>query len=620
MEKETLFQEFPDISTDAWKQQIIKDLKGDDYDRKLVWKTAEGFDVQPFYRNEDLEHLTHTQILPGNFPYLRGHKIKDNRWLIRQDLKVMDIGQANKKAIRILGRGVDSLGFVFEKGRAPSVDEMEQFLQNIPVGQVELNFLCDRPKEILNALKVLSEKHHQNPSQWKGSVNYDPLGGLTLNGRFDASEEASLRILGALHTAATPCPGVHFITVSADLFHNSGAGTVSEMAFSLAMATEYLAWFSENGFDMDQAAAGIRFHYAVGGNYFMEVAKFRALRYLWARIVAAFGVSDVSKTQMFVHCTNSSWNKTRYDPYVNLLRTTTETMSALMGGIDSMTVLPFNAVFEDTNEISERIARNQQLVLKGEAHFNEVIDPAAGSYYVENLTDQLIRGAWKLFLEVDEKGGYIKAFKQGFIQAYVKKEADIKNGQIALRRKSILGTNQYPNITEHLTPSGAAVVPESDEGEAPFERLMPYRASADFERLRLQTDLYAMDHPRPKVWMLTYGNLAMRKARSQFAGNFFGCAGFEIIDNPGFTTIEEGIEAAIKAQPDLVVICSSDDEYADIALPIYESLKSNFVVVLAGYPTDLVEGFKAKGLTNFIHLKTNVLEELKRYQTALGVC
>jgi methylmalonyl-CoA mutase len=290
-------------------------------------------------------------------------------------------------------------------------------------------------------------------------------------------------------------------------------------------------------------------------------------------------------------------------------------MSSVIGGIDSMTVLPFNAVYEKTNDFSERIARNQQLVLKGESYFDKVIDPGAGSYFIENLTNSIIHEAWKLFLEVQEKGSYLDAFKQGFIQQKIKEEAAAKDMEIALRKRSILGTNQYPNAKEVVSNMHENSFPENNEPGI----LSPYRGAMAFEKLRYKTDLYSRKNKRPKAWMFTYGNLAMLKARSQFAANFFGCAGFEIIDNTGFTSIADGIAAAKKAKPEIVVICSSDEEYAEIALPVFESLKKESIVVLAGHPADLVEKLKETGMTNFIHVKSNVLEELKKYQALIGI-
>ncbi len=617
MEKEKLFTDFPPVSTEKWMEKIIKDLKGADYDKKLVWKTDEGFDVQPFYRAEDLANIPYRNVLPGNFPYVRGNKTKGNMWLVRQDVHVEDADTTNAKLLDIRMKGVDSFGIIYPDGHVPGEEEVERLLNNIRADVMELNFSCDDPYAIIQVIDHLVKKYNRDLDKVKGSLEFCPLSRYSTTGTFYLSEKEDYKTMSKLFIAGGLLPNFQLLTVNGTIFKNSGAGIVSELAFTLAMATDYLTHLTENGHDIDDVAHRFRFHFSVGSDYFMEIAKFRAFRFLWSKVVNAYGVSHADKTKTFIHCSNAEWNKTLYDPYVNMLRTTTESMSAILGGIDSLSVLPFNEVFEKPDEFSERIARNQQLILKGESFFDKVADPASGSYYVENLTTKLIEKAWELFLQVDEKGGYLEAFKQGFIQERVSNEAEKKNSNIALRKMSLLGTNQYPNISEHIDPAG--IKPAALTVDNNPELLIPYRGAEAFEKIRLKTDAYALKHKRPVAWMFTYGNLAMQKARSQFAGNFFGVAGFDIADNPGFTTVEEGINAAKKAKPDIVVICSSDEEYADIALPVYEALKDHSIVVLAGYPKNLVEEFRAKGMKHFIHVRSNVLEDLKNYQQMLGI-
>lgn len=617
MEKEKLFQDFPAISTDEWKEKIIKDLKGADYDKKLVWKTDEGFIVQPFYSEENLKNLPQKDVLPGDFPFVRSNHAKGNEWLVRQDVVVDNIDKANEKLLEIRMKGVDSFGLVFKNGRVPTESEVEQLLKNIRADFMELNFSCDDPYTIIQILDCLAKKYNRDLDKVKGSLEYCPLSKYSASGNFYSSKEKDFKILSNLFHTGSHLPNVQLVTVDGTVFKNAGSGIVSELAFTMAIAADYLTYLTDNGHDIDEIAPRFRFHFGIGADYFMEIAKFRAARYLWSKIANAYGLNDANAAKTRIHASNASWNKTLYDPYVNMLRTTTESMSAILGGVHSLSVLPFNEVFEKTTPFSERIARNQQLILKGESFFDKVADPASGSYYIENLTAELIQHAWELFLLVNEKGGYYEAFQLGFIQERVHKEAQKKNMDIATRKQSILGTNQYPNTLEHITNHKS--LQQQKTGTSGIEILTPYRGAEAFEEIRLKTDTFAKDHSRPKVWMFTYGNLAMRKARAQFAGNFFGCAGFEIIDNLGFPTIEKGIQAAKEAKPDIIVICSSDEEYAEIAIPVYEALKDQAVVVLAGYPIETVDQFKAAGLDHFIHLKSNVLEELSNYQKLIGI-
>ncbi len=611
MDKKNLFEVFPPVSTDEWKEKINKDLKGADYYKKLVWRTSEGFDVQPFYRAEDLKY-PHMNSFPGSFPYVRGNEAKQNNWLIRQDIKVDNIEDANKKALVVRLKGVDSLGFNFDKATKPDVDSIEKLCENIRFDLMELNFKSSYPLEIIKSVDILAKKYNRELDKVTGSVDYDPIGDFSLNGKFCKSEEEDLALLTKLHTASAHLPKFQYITINASIFNNSGAGIVNELAFSMAMAAEYLTSLTNSGLEIDDIAPKIRFNFSVGANYFMEIAKFRAAKYLWSKIVNAYGLNNSKNATMLIHCNNSQWNKTTYDPYVNMLRTTTEAMSAILGGINSLSIMPFNSVFESETEFSERIARNQQLVLKGESYLDKVADIGAGSYYIESLTDSLINNAWKQFIKIDEVGGYISAFKQGIIQNIISEEATKKNNDIATRKRSILGVNQFPNINEQL--NSKFEFPKNEATNTDVEPLNIYRGAQQIEKLRFDTDSYSSTNKRPTVWMFTYGNLAMRKARSQFAGNFFGCAGFDIIDNPGFNTTEEGIAAAKNAKPDIVVICSSDNEYADIVEPIYNALNQDTIIVLAGYPKTLIEKLNQIGLTNLVHVKSNLLDELTRYQ------
>lgn len=612
MENQNLFGNFPPVSTKEWKAKIIEDLKGADFDKKLVWKNAEQFEVAPFYRSEDLGNLALPGICPGDFPFLRGKRIKQNNWLIRQDIDAENIEQANAKALDVRLKGVDSLGFTL-KNEKPSVELIDRLLQNIRADIMELNFISTYPLEIIKSIDVLTKKYNRDLDKIKGSVDADPLGFYSVNGKFRTSREAEFTQLEQLVKAAKHLPNFQVITVDGGVFHNSGSGIVTQLAFTLAKAVEYLNYLTGKGFDIDEIASKIRFHFAVGSSYFMEIAKFRAARYLWSHIVNAYGLNEANHAAMFIHCTSSQWNKTAYDPYVNMLRTTTETMSATIGGVDSMTVLPFDAVYEQPSEFSERIARNQQLLLKNESYFDQVNDPAAGSYYIEELTMMIIDESWKLFLSIDEQGGFLNAFDKGFIQEKIDQEAAQKDLDIAKRKRILLGTNQYPDTSEYhknFVPFGA------DNNRSV---LNPYRGAQAFETLRQKTDQYALKKPRPRAWMFTYGNLAMRNARAQFAANFFGCAGFEIVNNVGFTTIEKGIAAAEKSHAEIVVICSSDEEYNTNALKIFDALKDHTIVVLAGYPKDLAGQLQTHGFEHFIHSRSNVLEALKKFQLLLGI-
>ena len=349
----------------------------------------------------------------------------------------------------------------------------------------------------------------------------------------------------------------------------------------------------------------------------MEIAKFRAARLLWAQIVKQYEPKDDASCKMTINATTSTYNMTVFDSYVNLLRSQTEAMSAALGGIHSMVVTPFDAPYEQATDFSERIARNQQLLIKEEAHFDRIVDPSAGSYYIEHLTAALAEEGWKLFLKIEEEGGFLEACKKGIVQDDINATNVKRHGDAAKRKEFILGTNQFPNFTEKSEGKRAIAGKaccHDGECEAPFKKLETTRLAADFEDLRIHTE----EKKVPVAFMLTIGNLAMRQARAQFSCNFLACAGYKVIDNLGFKTVEEGVDAALEAKADIVVICSSDDEYAEYAIPAFKYLDGRAMFVVAGAPA-CMEDLKAAGIENFVHVKCNVLETLKEYNQKLGI-
>ncbi|SHF73647.1 methylmalonyl-CoA mutase small subunit [Dysgonomonas macrotermitis] len=626
-QKEKLFTDFPAISTEEWMAKITADLKGADFEKKLVWKTNEGFKVNPFYRSENIEGLKTIDALPGEFPYVRGTK-KDNDWYVRQDITVVDFKAANAKALDILNKGITSLGFII-KGDDVSAENIKTLLKDICPEAVELNFsTCHRRS--LDLVKILvDDLKSKNADVLKcfGSVNYDPFKTILKKGVDNAEwvKQASEIVL-----ASAALPRFRVLNVNANKLNNAGAYIYQELGFALANGNEILSKLVEAGLDATLVAKKIKFNFGIGSNYFMEIAKFRAARWLWAEIVNAYnpkcnndcpskeedGICRCA-SKIYAHAETSTYNMTTFDAHVNLLRTQTEAMSAGIAGVNSLTVLPFDESFKDSDNFSERIARNQQLLLKEECHFDKITDPSAGSYYIENLTSSIADEAWKLFLEIDEAGFYA-ALKAGTVQTAVKTSSDARFKALATRREVLLGTNQYPNFTEvaagKITRGGCSCGCSTEKGN--LQPLLSTRLATDFEELRLATE---KSGKTPVAFMLTIGSLAMRLARSQFSCNFLACAGYKVIDNLGFETVEAGVKAAREKNADIIVICSSDDEYTTLAPAAYELVKGGKeIFVVAGAPAS-TDDLKAIGIQNFINVKSNVLETLKGFNTALGI-
>ena len=615
--KEKLFSDFPGVSTEAWMEKITADLKGADFEKKLVWKTNEGFKVKPFYRQEDLEGLKTTEGLPGQFPYVRGTKKDDNTWYVRQEIKVECAKEANAKALDILNKGVDSLGFSLKK-KDLCPEYIETLLEGICAECVELNFSTCQGATVLlaNLLVEYFTKKGYDLANLKGSVNYDPMGKMLSKGKDVSNYIATAKELVAVMAAL---PKYRCISVNAIELNNAGSYIAQELGYALAWGNEYLNALIEAGVSVDDAAKKIKFNFGISSNYFLEIAKFRAARMLWANIVKEYAPACDCSCKMLAHAETSTFNLTLFDAHVNMLRTQTEAMSAALAGVNSITVSPYDKAYQTPDDFSERIARNQQLLLKEECHFDKVVDPAAGSYFIENLTVSIAQQAWNLFLQVEEEGGMMEAIKAGKVQEAVNASNKARHEAVAKRREILLGTNQYPNFTEMANgkaPLGCQCCCGGDhECEKPIATLSKDRAANEFEALRLQTENSGR---RPKAFMLTIGNLAMRQARAQFSCNFLACAGYEVIDNLGFATVEEGVEAAMKANADIVVLCSSDDEYAEHAVPAFQALNGRAMFIVAGAPA-CMEDLKAAGIENFIHVRCNVLETLKEYNAKLGI-
>ena len=623
--KEKLFTEFAAPTTQEWLDKIQVDLKGADFQKRLVWRTNEGFNVQPFYRREDLANLKTPDALPGEFPFVRGNKKDSNAWYVRQNIVVgEDPKAANAKALDILNKGIDSLGFHIP-GKMVSKETVETLLDQILCDVVEVNFAtCPRHAvELAEILVAYFAEKGYDKQKVVGSIEWDPMQKMVMKGK---DVTPVLAFGPKLVEVLKEYPNFRCIAVSTDALNNAGAYIVQELGYALAWGNEYLQQLVDAGVDAALAAQSIKFNMGVSENYFMEIAKFRAARLLWAQIVKQYEPKSDEACKMCVNATTSKYNQTLFDSYVNLLRSQTEAMSAALGGIHSMVVTPFDAPYEQATDFSERIARNQQLLIKEESHFDRIVDPSAGSYYIEHLTDALATEAWKIFLKVEEEGGFLAAVKAGTVQDDINATNVKRHGDAAKRKEFLLGTNQFPNFTEkapsNLPQKGEAKGCCSDSPEEPaFKAIESTRLAADFEDLRIHTEektAVSTGRQVPTAFMLTIGNLAMRQARAQFSCNFLACAGYKVIDNLGFKTVEEGVDAALEAKADIVVICSSDDEYAEYAIPAFKYLNGRAMFVVAGAPA-CMEDLKAAGIENYIHVKCNVLETLKEYNQKLGI-
>lgn len=608
--KEKLFDQFPGISYEEWRAKVEADLKGADFNKKLVWRTNEGFNVQPIYRAEDTADLKTTDSQPGQFPYVRGTRT-NNDWLTRQEIIAETAAQANAVAQDVITKGVTSLGYC-----VADASDIATLLHGIDLSKIEVNFKCC-PSKALAVAEALVKYLKENKAcdTFHGSINYNPLKKALRHGTPLPSD--MIADAKALIETVAEVPALRVIAVDSVTLCDGGAYIFQELGYAMAWGAQWLTDLTDAGLTIDQVASRIKFNMGTSSNFFMELAKFRAARMLWAQIVEQYKPQCADSAKMVCHAATSRFNQTIYDAHVNLLRSQTEAMSAALAGVDSITVVPFDTPYQTPDAFSERIARNQQFLLKEESHLDKVVDPAGGSYYVETLTVALATEAWKVFLDVDDKGGFFKLVNEGQVQKEINASCDKRHTDVARRKEILLGTNQFPNINEfaadkiktagHTCKCGCGAENGNNDG------LSMRRAATDFEQLRLATEGAAN---RPKVFMLTIGNLAMRLARAQFSTNFFGCAGYEIIDNLGFDTVQEGIDAALAKQADVIVLCSSDDEYETLAPQAFEYLNGRAQFVVAGAPA-CMDQLKSLGINDFIHVRVNVLDTLKDFNNRL---
>ncbi|GHV14250.1 methylmalonyl-CoA mutase [Fibrobacterales bacterium] len=640
MSQEKLFAEFPEIATEEWEAVIQTDLKGADYEKKLVWKTLEGIAVRPYYRQGDLEKISWLlESLPGEFPFVRGTKTTDNDWEVRAEIFEESVAAANAAAKHNLERGANALIFksricakcgVLRGQNVQSEADFNALVAGIDLTKtpVYLNWGA-RGKQAIELLAGAAKAAGADSKKVKGGILFDPLAELARSGKIALAKNEILKSAAEVAKFAVEnLPSVAAITVQGSPYHNAAADIVQELSIALAAGVEYLNALTDEGLTAEQAASQINFSFSVGSNYFFEIAKIRAFRVLWANVLKQYGVVGTAK----IHAETSLWNVTVFDPNVNMLRATTETMSAAIGGADAITVNPYDVSFRTPDEFSTRIARNVQLLLKNEVGFNRLIDPSAGSYYIENLTAALVEKSYESFKKIDAAGGLLANLLSGTVQKAIAETQSKRDKLISQRRDVFLGTNQYPNLLERVSDKivksdGAKVTNPNlanlgGTGETVAERLSIRRGAEVFENLRLQTESFAKKTgSAPKVFLWTAGDLAMRLARATFTKNFFGCAGYETIDTNGIPDVAAGIELVKKSNPQIVVLCSKDDEYLPLAkeiFPVLEKEFPNIIRIVAGNPKD-AEELKTAGAQDFIHILTNAVDSLSGYNKKLGV-
>lgn len=577
---EHLLEEFPPVSTAEWEAAIARELNGADYDKRLIWHSEEGFAVKPYYRAEDLKDLACIDSAPGMFPYRRGGRSTGD-WKIREEIDAVDAETANRVARAAIAAGAEEIAFGnLLIGRA---SEMDLLLPNL--GEIHIHF--NRADHRL--LGLLCECLGNGGRLARVSTGSDAIDSI----------DFAAEMIDAAPKGLIP------FTIHGEALEEAGATAVEEVGFALAAGVDFLAAMQERGVDLDRTAAALEFSFAMGSNFFFQIAKLRAFRMVWARAVQEFGGTH-SGAPAHIAARTSRWNKTVYDPHVNILRATTEAMAAVLGGANAVMVSPFDACYKQPDEASRRLARNTQLLLKHEARMGRVADAGGGSYYLEALTGSLSHEGWKRMQEIERRGGYRRAQAEGFIAQALERSMAEKEKSLASRQRVLVGTNQFANPAEQAL--GRCEIGRMNESK---------RGAQPFEEMRLRTERHAIARKKtPRVLLAEFGGMKARGARSNFAANLFACAGFGTVTRRLRTTA--GIAAA---EDDLIVLCGTDAENAEIAaqlLPKMKALGRATPLIAVGNPEN-AKRFAAAGIADFVHSRCNRVEVLTKWQERLGM-
>jgi len=611
-----IFSEFPKVSKEQWKEKAIADLKGADFDKKLVWRTLEGFNLQPYYSSEDLKALDYLKKYERNSLNTEDDSQGPRYWINREKIVVKDTESANQSAIHALNSGAD--GLLFDLTGNEGID-LKKLLNTILPLHCSVSFIANREAaKLIKGYFTFESTTDIETSQLSGSINYDPIRSLTLTGKMAKDGFSVLKDIIEITNTADRFYG---LTVNSSHFQNSGSSLTQELAFTLNAAVEYIDKLGDLGVSPEKVIRNIEFFMAVGTDYFLEIAKLRALRILFYKIAESYGLVEYDPGNVQIHCISSMWTKTIYDPYVNMLRNTTEAMAAVIGGCNALTISPYDENFATPTEQSKRISRNVSNMLKEESYFDKIVDPSAGSYYIENITDEFVKKSWELFAEIEKEGGFIKSFTSGKIQSRIRETREQRLALAAQRKEIFVGTNQYPNTKEQLDPEK---IHHGLSMNSEIEVLKPENGAIEFESLRLLTDAYAKKAgKRPKAFLALIGNNpALRTARAQFSGSFIGCGGFEIIDGILSNSNEEAVSTTLKQNAEITVICGSDDDYGTLGIEFskkFRKANKNGILVIAGYPQEFVEQLKEAGVDAFIHVRADLIQTLRNFQQKLNI-
>ena len=595
---------------------IQRDLKGKSIEDALIWEPEEGVRLQPFYRQEDFDAPPSPLSVPGD-------------WAVVQAISGDSPQAARQHVSTALKGGADTLYF----SGTVHPDSVEGLPALDPEAWKELledttaNILLRLRDTEARATEYLLGALRSAAAASSLSLLADPIAAWTSAGSGDV-ERGITRLLDLVKSSDDT--DERLLGVDLATAQEAGASHAQTIGVALATLSEYLARGTDHGLTPDKVASHLHLLLPVGTSYFLAIAQTRALRILIPQVLSAYEAPEAVPP---ITAETSLRMFTAYSPYTNMLRGTTSAAAAIIGGCDALIVRPFDALHSSAEDMGARVARNTQLILKHEVYLNHVADPAAGSYYIEEMTRQISRAAWSLFQKIESEGGLLEAYREGVIQQDVTDHAKKAADEVRERDRVLVGATHYPDVeesrlTEMRHARGGRMdlpsdIPASSNNLDPVERMERTRLSEEVEAIRLATERYAESiGDRPLAYLLPVGRRGIRSARATFARNFIGCGGFSIEEPVGFSTLSEAYSDLRDIRPDLVVLCSSDDAYADLTPELRSFLSDeglDAAIVVAGYPKDQVQALKSSGVSAFVHLNANLPETLLQLQQLAGI-
>ncbi len=699
-EEKRFLNEFEYPTYEDWKEAAIKALKGAPFDKKMFTKTYEDITLEPIYTKEHTENLElFKNQYPGFYPYVRGTKpigAKAEPWKISQNIPYPAPKELNKAlkndlekgqtAIKITADEVlfESNDFTFKdiSGRKTLISSVEDFktiFKDIDITKypVYLDAGIATP-QLAGLFAAYCRQEEIEPQKVCGAFEFDVLGYLAEKGKIETTVEDYIKEMYVfLKGCNAVFPNMKTIIIKGNPYHNGGGNAVQEIAYILSTGVFYIKSLLDKGIHINSIAKNIKLSVSTGSNFFMEIAKIRALRVLWAKIIKEFGGNEESQ-KAFIHATTSEREMSKYDPYVNMLRNTSQAFSAVVGGCDSLHVSFLDQEHSLPDRFTRRLSRNTQIILNEEAHVNDNVDPAGGSWFVETLTSQVAGKAWDLFKETEKEGGILEALIKKIPQTQIKAKYDERIKNLSVRKDTILGTNKYPNLYEkkieskvkfenddfenYLTDYKMNIVSRNEEllkelknnkhtefyiplavkasmngstgydlyqaflnGKEGFEiEAIPMRRSAEiFENLRDNSNKYKEENGEyPKVDLVCFGLLKQYKPRADFSSDFYQVGGFECNIHDGFENGKDAADKMLKTNTKVMVICSTDDIYESVVVDFAKEIKSHksdIQIVLAGYPKDKLDEYKAAGVDEFIHIRANNYQLLSDLHNSMNI-